>query len=65
MPYFFGEQAALCKFSFFKTVRFFQVIYVHKKEMEYAQIMGAAALENLFPEDFNMVLDMKRKNVVK
>ena len=64
MPYFFGPEAAVCKFSDEGEVNFYQVVPLYDNEMNFKIENGAEALENLFPEDFNMVVDINRKNLL-
>lgn len=63
MPYFFGQESAACVLPDESEVNFYQLLPLYEDEMEYKLAHGAEALENLFPEDFDMVLDLKRPSV--
>jgi len=65
MPYFFGEKAASCKFPNKEIVRFYQLIPLYENEMNYKIKHGTEALEDSFPDDFDMVVDINRKNLFK
>ena len=64
MPYFFGTQAASCNLPGGGEVNFYQVLPVYEEEMNFKIEHGAEALENLFPDDFDLVVDIARKSVV-
>jgi len=64
MPYFFGNKASVCRLPKKRNVGFYQVIPLYKSEMNYKLQNDAESLESLFPEDFSMVVDISRKNVV-
>lgn len=64
MPYFFEEKSASCELPDKNIVRFYQLIPLYESEMEYKIEHGAEALENLFPDDFNMIVDINRKKLV-
>jgi len=65
MPYFFGNEASVCKLPGGEEIRFYQVVPLYEDEMDFKIAYGAEALEDLFPEDFDLVLDINRKNVVR
>ena len=64
MPYFFGEEAASCTLPNGEEVAFFQMLPLYEEEMNYKIASGTEELENLFSDDFNMVLDIDRPSVV-
>ena len=64
MPYFFGHDAAVCKLPNDVHINFYQIIPLYENEMNYKLENDAEALENLFPDDFNMVVDVARKSVI-
>jgi len=47
-----------------KLINFYQIIPLHENEMSFKLENDAEALENLFPDDFDMVVDVMRKSVV-
>jgi hypothetical protein len=65
MPYFFAEKAASCKLPNKELVRFYQLIPLYENEMKYKIKNGTEALEDSFPDDFDMVVDINRKNLFK
>ena len=64
MPYFFGEKSATCKLPNKDIVRFYQLVPLYENEMQYKIENGAEALENLFSDDFDMVVNINRKCLV-
>ena len=62
MPYFFGKEASICKFPDGDEINFYQVIPLYDNEMSFKIENGVEALEDLFPDDFEMVVDIARKN---
>ena len=64
MPYHFGSEAAVCKFSDGNEINFYQVVPLYDNEMNFKIENGAEALEDLFPDDFDMVVDVARKNLL-
>jgi len=63
-PYFFGEASSVCTLPNSDKVNFYQVIPLYESEMQFKLENSADKLEELFPDDFNMVLDITRKNVM-
>ena len=63
-PYFFGAEAEVCKLPDGDDVNFYQMLPLYESEMNFKRENNAEALENLFPSDFNMVVNINRKNVV-
>ena len=64
MPYYFGQEAAVCKLPDGDEINFYQVLPLYKNEMDFKVSNDAETLEDRFPEDFDMVLDINRKNVL-
>ena len=62
MPYYFGNEAAVCTFPDGTEINFYQVVPLYDNEMNFKIENGAEALEDLFPDDFDMVVDVDRKN---
>ncbi|MCL2032857.1 MAG: suppressor of fused domain protein [Methanomassiliicoccaceae archaeon] len=65
MPYLFGQEAAVCSLPNGDEINFYQVLPLYEDEMDFKIEHGAEALEDLFPKDFDMVLDPVRRNVVR
>jgi len=65
MPYYFGPEASVCTLPKGDKVNFYQVIPLYENEMNFKIQNSAEDLEDRFPENFNMVLDIARENVVK
>lgn len=63
MPYFFGDEAATCIMPDGSKINFYQIMPLYENEMNYKRSNGAEALEQLFPDDYDMVLDINRPNV--
>jgi hypothetical protein len=64
MPYFFDQEASVCTLPDGDEINFYQVIPLYENEMNFKIQNGAEKLEDLFPDDFDMVVDIKRKNVI-
>ena len=64
MPYFFEPQASVCTLPTGNKVNFYQVLPLYDGEMNFKLENGAEKLEELFPDDFDMVLDIAREKVV-
>ena len=64
MPYFFGQEAASCRLGNGESVNFYQLMPLFDDEMNYKLEHGAEALEDLFSESFDLVVDIGRKSVV-
>jgi len=64
MPYYFGQEASVCTLPNGDKVNFYQIIALHESEMDFKVANSAEALENLFADDFDMVLDVKRRRLV-
>jgi len=65
MPYYFGQEASVCKLPDGDEINFYQVIPLYDNEMNYKIQNGAEALEDLYTDDFDMVLDITRKNLLE
>ena len=65
MPYFFGHEASVCPLPDGDEINFYQVIPLYDNEMNFKIENDAESLENLFPDDFDMVVDITRKNLVE
>ena len=63
MPYFFGRRSVSCKLPNKDVVRFYQLVPLYENEMLYKIEQGANALEASFSDDFDMVVDVHRKNL--
>jgi hypothetical protein len=63
MPYYFGEKSASCKLPNKDIVLFYQLVPLYENEMQYKIENGTEALEKSFPDDFDMVVDINRKNL--
>ena len=64
MPYFFGTEAHVCKLPGGDEVVFYQMLPIYENEMDFKLSNDAEALENLFPDDFDMVVDIARENFI-
>lgn len=64
MPYFFDTGATYCKLPNGDEVIFYQMIPVYKDEMRFVIDNGADALEDRFPDDFDMVVNVNRPSIV-
>lgn len=64
MPFCFGNEASRCILPNGKHINFYQIIPLYENEMNFKIENSAEALENLFPDDFDMVVDVNRKNVL-
>jgi len=64
MPYYFGQAASVCALPNGDKINFYQIIALHESEMRYKIETSAEDLENLFPDDFDMVVDITRKSLV-
>ena len=65
LPYFFGTEAATCVLPDGDEINFYQVLPIYENEMNFKIENDAEALEDLFPGDFDMVVDINRKSVVR
>jgi hypothetical protein len=65
MPYFFGEKSASCKLPNKGIVRFYQLVPLYENEMQYKIENGTEAFENIFSDDFDMVVNINRKNLLE
>jgi hypothetical protein len=63
-PYYFGNEAALCTLPNGNIINFYQVLPIFEDEMNFKMAYNAEALEDLFPDDFDMIVDIHRKSVV-
>lgn len=64
MPYPFGADAPVCKLPKGDLVKFYQMLPLYDNEMNYKVSNGAEALEKLFGDHFDMVLNANRKNLI-
>lgn len=64
MPFYFGNEASSCILPNGKQVNFYQIIPLYEDEMNYKIENSAEALEQLFPDDFDMVVDVNRRNAL-
>lgn len=62
-PYFFDKEARVCKMPDGDEINFYQIIPLYENEMDYKIENGADAMLNLFPDDFDMVVDINRENI--
>ncbi len=60
--YGFGEESAVCVLPDGDEVNFYQFLPLYDEECEYKVNNGMSALEEYFPDDFSMVVDITRKN---
>ncbi len=65
MVYQFGPEASVCRLPDGDDVNFYQMVPIYKDEMDFKIAYGAEALEGLFPDDFDIVLDISRPNFVR
>lgn len=65
MPYFFEAAASACKLPDGSEVNFYQMLPLYADEAEFRTEFGTNALEECFPEDFDLVIDVGRANVVQ
>ena len=63
LPYYFGEKSASCTLPNGDTVYFYQLVPLYANEMEFKFEHGVQALEDSFPDDFNMIVNINRKNL--
>jgi hypothetical protein len=63
MPYGFGEKSLTCKLPNKELVRFYQLVPLYENERNFKIENGSEELESAFPEDFDMVVDINRKNL--
>jgi hypothetical protein len=64
MPYFFGPEAAVCKLPDGDEINFYQMVPLYEDEMNFKLENDAESLEDMFPEDFNMVVDIARGSII-
>lgn len=60
-----NEKCFRCKISMLEFVNFYQVIPIYEEEMNYKIENGISKFENLFPEDYNFIVDPKRKSFIR
>lgn len=53
------------KIGMLKQINFYQVVPIYEEEMDYKLEKGVEEFEKLFPENFDMIVDPKRKNFAK
>ena len=64
-PYLFDEEADICTLPNGDRVNFYQVLPLYGDEIEFAYEHGTEALEDLFPEDIDLVVDPSRRSMVR
>lgn len=64
MPYLFGIDAAVCKMPSGDEINFYQLLPLYDNEMDFKLNNSAEELEDLFPEDFDLVVDVNRGDVI-
>jgi len=64
MVYQFSPAASLCVLPNGDEVNFYQMLPIYQEEMDFKLENDAEALEDLFTDDFDFVLDIARRNVV-
>jgi len=64
LPYLFGPEASVCELPNGDEVNFYQILPLYENEMNFKIESSAAVLEELFPDDFDMVVAVARKNVL-
>jgi len=64
MPYLFGSGAAVCTLPDGDEINFYQLLPLYENEMNFKIENDAEALEDLFPDDFDMVVDVNRKSLI-
>lgn len=64
MPYFFGNEAAVCAMPDGSAINFYQIMPLYENEMNYKRSSSAEALEELFPDDYDMVVNVNRPNTI-
>jgi len=64
-PYFFGPEAGICTLPSGDDVNFYQFVPLYEGEMDFKINHSAEALEDLFPDDFDMVVSIDRKSVIE
>lgn len=62
-PYFFDDGSYICDMPDGGRINFYQVIPLYENEMDYKIKNGTDALLDLFPDDFDMIVDTNRVNV--
>ncbi len=62
LPYTFGEDSMTCQLPNSETVNFYQMIPLYEEEMEYKVKNGTDVLTDQFDDDFDHVVDIRRKN---
>jgi hypothetical protein len=65
LPYFFDAEAFICRLPGREIVNFYQMLPLYEDEMEFKIDNDAETLEDLFPEDFDMVVDVNRPSVLR
>ena len=64
LPYIYGPKSSSVILPGGEVVRFYQVLPIYQSEMDFKLANSAEALEELFPEGFDMVVDINRKSFV-
>ena len=64
-PYDFPQEAAVCELPDGDRVVFYQVLPLYEDEMNFKLENGAEKLEDLFPDDYDFVLDIGRRSVLQ
>jgi hypothetical protein len=65
MPYHFGVASCVCVLPGGDEINFYQLVPIYEDEMNFKVENDAEALEERFPHDFDMVVDIARRNVMK
>ena len=65
MPYSFGVEASSCTMPDGNIVNFYQMVPLYEEEMDFKIKSSAETLEDFFPEDFDMVVDIARECVLR
>jgi hypothetical protein len=64
MPYFFGEESAVCPLPNGDEINFYQMLPLYENEMNFKIRNDAEALEKRFADDFDLVVDVARENLL-
>ncbi|MDR0778662.1 MAG: suppressor of fused domain protein [Methanomassiliicoccaceae archaeon] len=64
-PYLFGPEAAGCILPDGDEINFYQMVPIYEDEMNFKLENDAESLEDMFPEDFSMVVDIARSSVIR
>jgi hypothetical protein len=64
-PYFFGNEASVCRLPGGDEINFYQLVPIYEDEMNFKVENDAESLEELFPDDFDMVVNITRDNLMR